>query len=39
MAGSHQIWSLDLDLNKMTRLSGSGAEGNANLGPEDSEWA
>lgn len=36
MAGTHQIWSLDLDKDKCARYSGSAAEGNLNSGPLDS---
>lgn len=39
MAGTHQIWSLDMDKDKCVRYSGSAAEGNLNSGPLDSQWA
>jgi hypothetical protein len=39
MAGTHQIWRLDFEVNTMTCLSGSGAEGNSNLSATDSTWA
>ena len=40
MAGTHQIWGLNIhSTNLCARLSGNGAEGNANLSPEESTWA
>jgi hypothetical protein len=39
MAGIHQIWLLDIKLRKMTNISGSGAEGNANTSAMESTWA
>ena len=40
MAGTHQIWRLNiLKDNLCARVSGSGAEGNANEEPETSTWA
>jgi hypothetical protein len=39
MAGSHQIWLLDLKADKCMCFSGNGAEGNANSDPENSTWA
>lgn len=39
MAGIHQIWLLDLDARRMTRISGSGAEGNLNSTGLESTWA
>lgn len=41
MAGTHQIWILDMNKSPALcyRLSGSGGEGNLNSGPYDSQWA
>lgn len=40
MAGTHQLWSLGIkESHRCYRLSGSGAEGNANASPLDSTWA
>ena len=40
MAGTHQLWSLDIkESQRCYRLSGNGAEGNANASPLDSTWA
>jgi len=39
MAGTHQIWLLDLIESKMVRISGSGAEGNLNTNALESTWA
>lgn len=39
MAGIHQIWLLDLIINRMTRISGSGAEGNLNTLALESSWS
>ena len=40
MAGTHQIWRLDLkEANRCSRYSGSGAEGNLNEGPASTTWA
>ena len=39
MAGTHQIWSLNLTTDRCQVYSGSGREGNANSRPENSTWA
>lgn len=39
MAGTHQIWGLDIQNDRCFCLSGSGAEGNANGEPGISTWA
>jgi len=39
MAGTHQIWQLNLRTNKCSVFSGNGGEGNANSTPERSTWA
>ena len=39
MAGTHQIWMLDTTRDLCYQYSGSGAEGNLNSGPHDSQWA
>lgn len=39
MAGIHQIWLLDIESRRMTCISGSGAEGNANTTAMESTWA
>ena len=39
MAGTHQIWNLDLRTKKCTRYSGSGREGNSNTVAANSSWA
>ena len=39
MAGTHQIWCLDLTSRRMTCVSGSGAEGNLNTSAKESSWA
>ena len=39
MAGIHQIWLLDIESRRMTCISGSGAEGNANTTAYESTWA
>lgn len=39
MAGTHQIWLLDLVADTCRCYSGSGAEGNQNADPQSSTWA
>jgi hypothetical protein len=39
MAGTHQIWLLDLYQNKCSRFSGNGAEGNSNQSAAETTWA
>lgn len=39
MAGTHQIWLLDLLADRCKNYSGSGAEGNQNADPANSTWA
>eukprot|EP00351_Strombidinopsis_sp_SopsisLIS2011_P002825 CAMPEP_0116888404 /NCGR_PEP_ID=MMETSP0463-20121206/23391_1 /TAXON_ID=181622 /ORGANISM="Strombidinopsis sp, Strain SopsisLIS2011" /LENGTH=220 /DNA_ID=CAMNT_0004553065 /DNA_START=1323 /DNA_END=1982 /DNA_ORIENTATION=+ len=39
MAGTHQIWKLDLERNTCIRYSGYGGEGNCNDEPDRSTWA
>ena len=39
MAGTHQLWQLDLKTSRCSRLSGNGAEGNLNGSPLESTWA
>ena len=39
MAGTHQIWSLDMRQNLCRFYSGSGSEGNENSDPRSSTWA
>ena len=39
MAGTHQIWCLDLKSRRITCVSGSGAEGNLNTTAKSSSWA
>lgn len=39
MAGTHQIWILDMNKNICFRYSGSGAEGNLNTVNHSSQWA
>lgn len=36
MAGTHQIWILDMEKEKCSRFSGSGAEGNLNSSHDQS---
>ena len=39
MAGTHQIWQLDMRSDACKVYSGSGAEGNSNSNPRISTWA
>ena len=39
MAGTHQIWSLDMRQNLCRFYSGGGSEGNENSDPRSSTWA
>ena len=39
MAGTHQIWKLDMRSNRCQVYSGNGGEGNANSNPRSSTWA
>ena len=39
MAGTHQMWTLDIKTGKCKRYSGSGGEGNKNADPSSSTWA
>ena len=39
MAGTHQLWSLNLATDRCQRVSGDGSEGNANQMPESASWS
>lgn len=39
MAGTHQIWLLDLKANVCKVYSGNGREGNSDKNPQKSTWA
>ena len=39
MAGTHQIWTLNLKEDRCKVYSGNGSEGNSNSGPNDTTWA
>lgn len=39
MAGTHQLWALNLQQDRCSRYSGSGAEGNENSDSLNATWA